>query len=281
MILRRMFDVAMKHDYRIRTNPFDGLKTLRQPKNIGRNELTVEQVNKLIECASKRGEHVKMLFLMGVYTGMRKSDICTLKWNSIDFKNNLIRILPMKTRKNGVHAVIPIHEKVKEILQSVEKGESEYVFPRLEDMYKKHTLTYQITKTFKEAGIQTIVKIGDGKERVVSGFHALRVFFASNCAREGMPIKQVMTMLGHTKVDMSLHYTSAQETDLRLPDFEDSERRVTLKKEVYELLMKYCGSADINDFITGLLKNGSVPTTATMMKLKEDEELDELIEEVM
>lgn len=50
------------------------------------------------------------------HTGMRLSDICQLKWRDVDFDRRVIAVLPIKTRKTGRRAIIPIHPELMEIL---------------------------------------------------------------------------------------------------------------------------------------------------------------------
>ena len=89
-----------------------------------------------------------------------------------------------------------------------------------------------------------------------------------------------MKMLAHTKAEMSLHYVLTQDSDLKLPDFDDSKAKVILKKETYELIEKARGIMDIDDFITCLIRQGNV-NIGSIQKMKESEELDRLIDEVM
>lgn len=280
VVLRKMFDVAMRHDYRIKHNPFEGFKKLKQPKDVGRRELTFEEVEKLIKCAEEVSEDAKSLFIVGAYTGMRKSDICNLKWESVDLKNSMIRYLPIKTKHNGRKAVVPIHPKVAEVLDNTPKSESGYVFDKLKSMYETGGIEYQINTTFAKAGIAKSSKDANGKVKISTGFHALRVFFATQCARSGTPVSQIMKMLAHSKVDMSMHYVLTQENDLSLPDFDDSHVKMVVKKETFEAIEKARGPNGIDEFLMALLEGGNADI-GSVQTWRDRKAIDKMIDEVL
>lgn len=57
------------------------------------NYLTIGELNIFLHTAKKYEDITSYTFLLVVvYTGMRKGEICSLQWQSIDFKNNIITI---------------------------------------------------------------------------------------------------------------------------------------------------------------------------------------------
>lgn len=279
--MRMLFNIAMKIDYRVRSNPFDGFKKLKDTKG-QRKELTFEEVSKLFESAARISVDYEELCKVAAYEGMRKSDACTFTWDEVDWKNNLIRYLPEKTKANGIYAVVPIHPEVLEILKRHKElnGEDKYVLPKMAKAYKTQHINYYLTRIFDDAGVERHHFDKDGKKKVDTAFHAFRVFFASCCARSGIPVNQIMKMLAHTKAEMSLHYVLTQDVDLKLPDFDDTKVKVILKKDTMELIEKSRGVMDIDEFITCLIRNGNA-NIASVQKMKESEELDKLVDEVM
>ena len=280
-VLKVLFATAVKVDYRVRSNPFAEFSKLKDVK-IQRKELTFEEVSRLFESAEKLGIDYVELCKVAAYTGMRKSDVCTFSWDEVDLKNNLIRYLPEKTKANGMWAVVPIHPEVLEILKrrKQENAHEKWVFPKLVKQFQTTSINYYLTRIFDEAKIERHHINKDGKRQIDTAFHSFRVFFASCCARSGIPVNQIMKMLAHTKAEMSLHYVLTQDSDLKLPDFDDSKAKVILKKETYELIEKARGIMDIDDFITCLIRQGNV-NIGSIQKMKESEELDRLIDEVM
>lgn len=66
-----------------------------------------------------------------VYTGgLRISDVCLLRWDSIDWQAGRIRLIEKKTRKERCLPLIPALRDVLERLRADSCGE-EYVFPRM------------------------------------------------------------------------------------------------------------------------------------------------------
>lgn len=280
-VLKVMFATAVKIDYRVRHNPFDGFNKLKDAK-IQRRELTFEEVDKLFRSAEKFGVDFVELCKVSAYVGMRKSDACTFSWDEVDWKNNLIRYLPEKTKSNGMWAVVPIHPEILEILKrrKEENAHEKWIFPKLIKLYQTQGINYYLTRIFDDAKIERHHTNKDGKRQIETAFHAFRVFFASCCARSGIPVNQIMKMLAHTKAEMSLHYVLTQDIDLKLPDFDDSKAKVILKKETFELIERARGIMDIDDFITCLIRKGNA-NIGSIQKMKEEDELDRLVDEVM
>lgn len=280
-VLKVLFATAEKVDYRVRHNPFAEFNKLKDAK-IQRKELTFDEVTKLFESAEKIGIDYVELCKVAAYVGMRKSDACTFSWDEVDWKNNLIRYLPEKTKANGMWAVVPIHPEVLEILKrrKQENAHEKWILPKLIKQFQTQGINYYLTRIFDEAKIERHHMNKDGKRQIDTAFHAFRVFFASCCARSGIPVNQIMKMLAHTKAEMSLHYVLTQDVDLKLPDFDDSKEKIVLKKETVEALNKARGILDLDDFIMTMLTKG-VADVGSVVKYREDKELEEMIDEVL
>jgi len=280
--MRMLFAVAMKHDCKIRSNPWSGFTKLKVDKSQGRRELTDDEVKRLCDEADKIKEHngeVGLLFAIGAYTGLRKSDCCLLKWSSVDMKRKVLSVLPIKTKRTGKTAVIPIHEKLFKRLEVLEHDESGYVLPNLAKRYKQGGAKREVIEVFKNAGITTYEIDENNRRHVTTGFHALRHFFISNCVRQGIPINVVQKMVAHSTASMSLEYTHVQEHDLQLPDYEGDTVKVVLKKTTLDAIDKARGVHNIDDFIMNLLMQK--PTTVLHTKTQQDIELDKFIDEIM
>ena len=280
--MRMLFNVAMKHDSKIRVNHWDKFNKLTIDKSQRRRELTDEEVKLLCEEADKikkyNGE-VGLLFIIGAYTGLRKSDCCLLKWSSVDFKRKVLNVLPIKTKRTGKNAIIPIHEKLLKRLEVLEHDESGYVLPNLAKLYKKNGAKHEIAEVFKNAGITTHDTDENNIRHITTGFHALRHYFVSNCVRQGIPINVVQKMVAHNTASMSLEYTHVQEHDLQLPDYDGDTVKITLKKTTLDAINKAKGIYDIDEFIMNLIMNK--PITASQIKTQQDIELEKFVDEIM
>ncbi len=64
------------------------LVSLPRIKRYEAQTLTVEQVKRLLEVA--RGSRIEVMLLVALNTGMRRGELCALRWGDIDFENGLI-----------------------------------------------------------------------------------------------------------------------------------------------------------------------------------------------
>jgi len=72
-------------------NPSQRIKLPAAQKFQGK-AYTAEQANELIEVAKKEGEPIQAAIILGINYGLRRSEICGLRWSDIDFENNTITI---------------------------------------------------------------------------------------------------------------------------------------------------------------------------------------------
>lgn len=53
-------------------------------------------------CGSVTGE-MRLLFAVGIYTGLRLGDCAMMEWGSIDLGRNRIMTIPRKTARHAAH----------------------------------------------------------------------------------------------------------------------------------------------------------------------------------
>lgn len=278
--MQMLFRVAMKHDYRIRVNVWDGLTKLSIDKSHGRRELTDEEVQMLCAEAYKSkkfGNELGLMFEIAAYTGLRKSDCKVMKWQDVDMEAKMFDILPIKTARNGKRAKLPIHPKLYDKLKELAHDESGYVMPKVASS-KGRTFDRAIDNVFKSCKIGTSEKDTNGKLHITTGFHAFRHYFISNCVKNRIPISIVQQMVAHSSASMSLKYTHTFDSDLRLPDYDGETETITLKKTTIEALNKAKGVYDLDDFIMSLLQGKS--SASLEVKTKSDIELEEALDEM-
>ena len=93
------------------------------------------------------------LIVTALSTGLRRGDVCTLKWSSVNLKD---RILTVRTSKTGAAVTLPIMDRLHCVLEGVlaERREAEvYVFPEAERMLRENPdgITYRVKKVFARA----------------------------------------------------------------------------------------------------------------------------------
>lgn len=216
---------VLSHDKRARIegNPWQGIKP-REKDTFTRRELTVEELASVI--ASVDGE-MRVLFAIGIYTGLRLGDAVSLNWGAVDLALGFIDATPHKTRKHGTRVRIPIAPGLRSVLEETPpKSRRGPVLPELLAEYARDDswLARRIGRVFRDCGIETQAEVaGTARKRVAVGFHSLRHTFVSLCANGGVPLAVVQSIVGHTNAAMTRHYFHVSDDALRgasaaLPD---------------------------------------------------------------
>lgn len=192
---------------RITVNPWDGIQK-KQEQHTRRRELTVEELARV--CGSLRGE-MRMLFIVGIYTGLRLGDCAMLEWGQVDLLRGIIRLIPRKTkRKCNREVVMPIRKTLlAALLEIPPEQRTGYVMPECAATYTRESsnLSAHIQSIFKNAGIVTATDgIDSGRKRALVSFHSLRHTFVSMAANAGVPLAVVQAIVGHATAEMTRHY---------------------------------------------------------------------------
>jgi len=170
-----------KHKLLSSDNPFATLDFIpTKDKQI--RYLSEEEFKRIWE-TEKIGEY-RFIYLCGLLTALRVSDLLALKFSQIDFHNWTIVIVQKKTQRR---ITIPIHPELREPLlhaQIAAKGR--------DSIWEKErtvgAVSHHFTKVAKRAKVKGI------------SFHGLRKTCASWLVQKGVPILNVSTLLGHSSV---------------------------------------------------------------------------------
>jgi len=142
------------------------------------------------------------IILFAAYTGMRQSELLKLKARDIDLGLNTIFVggRPDNTTKSGDWRSIPIHTHIANVVDRrlADKKDHHPVFAA--DWLDKD----QLLRTFKKVNRY----IGKSEDYV---FHTLRHSFGTWCAESGVPIRTIMDLMGHKRIETTLRY--AKTTD--------------------------------------------------------------------
>lgn len=212
-VLREVYRTIMARA-RAKSNPWDGFP-LRADDSHTRRELTVEELARLVDVASREGFEWRTLFGIAMYTGLRLSDCCLLTWSEVDIVRSIIQKVPIKTKKyrKGRPITVPIHKVLADLLmQTPVEKRTGYVLPQIgawaeagpNGMGKIHT---RLGRLFRNAGIVTSVEVKGRKWKAPeAGFHSLRHTFVSMSANAGVPLHIVQSIVGHESTAMTRHY---------------------------------------------------------------------------
>ena len=151
----------------------------------------------------------KIALLLCLYTGLRLGELCALKWADLDFKNMSITVngtvqriavqdhltktilLEAAPKSESSRRTIPLTAEISELLARLKK-DSPYVFGGIKPL-EPRTMQYRYKKLLRETGVD---------ER---NFHILRHTFATNCIENGMDVKTLSEILGHSDVKITLN----------------------------------------------------------------------------
>jgi len=186
-------------------HPFRGkLKSLKEdPKE--RRILTDEEIDRLLAIAGKsESPFIEPFIRIGLNTGMRPSEILTLRWRDIDFIHRSLRIEESKTdRGNRKGRKIPMNDEVAQAVQNIKRN-SEYIFFNKETRSHVKGIKTSFMKACKDAKIEGVTPYG------------LRHTVATKLVNElGVDIVTAGRILGHRKIEMTLRYCHPTEETLQ------------------------------------------------------------------
>ncbi|NCC51776.1 MAG: site-specific integrase [Spartobacteria bacterium] len=193
-------------------NPWSERHITRQGlkgKTHARKELTIHQLRTILEQAE--GDF-KLLLALGVFTGLRLADCCTLAWGEVDLDRGIIKRVPRKvaTRTDKkVKVGIPAYLSAL-LSQTPVAGRTGYVLPDMAEQYDRNNtvITNRVQKHFEQCGITThsTRKYNSGRTVVDAGFHSLRHSYISLHAEAGTPQAVLKDLAGHGNIAMTEHY---------------------------------------------------------------------------
>jgi len=143
--------------------------------------LTGDEVKKLLNIS--KNSKIYYFIAFAVYTGMRWGEIAQLKWEDIDFNENVIRV---KKSKSKNFRNIPLHPDLKKIIDPT-KGAGLAV--------SQDSFRWEFDKVVTQAGLPRF------------RFHDLRHTFASMLIRSGADILTVSKLLGHSTISTTQIYS--------------------------------------------------------------------------
>ena len=202
LVLFKRIWKSLHKDYMMCADAWENFKKKKVPKTTRRTVTNIE-IGKVLTKAETFD--MKLLLTLGIYTGLRISDCALLKWSDIDIEHNILKVIPIKTKKHMDAPIeIPIHPTLLKTLQEA-KHDSEFVSETNANAYKAGHLSGQVVALFKSCGITTSKKV-DGKVKLLCGFHSLRHTFVSMAINSGMSPLLVQKIVGHSAVSMTEHY---------------------------------------------------------------------------
>jgi len=140
------------------------------------------------------GESLRPVVLVALNTGMRKSEILSLRWRDVDFARRFIRV---ERSKNNRSRRVPMNSAVLDELKRLKaKAKSECVFTQLRSPEVG-------LRCIRSAFLRACRKAGISELR----FHDLRHTFATNLVMSGTDLVTLKEILGHSDISMTVRYS--------------------------------------------------------------------------
>lgn len=209
--LRSFFGYCLKQEYAA-DNPAAGLNAPNPPKPIPAY-LTPSELNRLFAVAERfkgRGAartHEAIVKTLA-WTGLRRAELCRLKWGDVDFGHKTITV---RDGKGGKDRVIPMHEQL-----------SEYLWTYLQGQVPLKAPTVFCTSTgapYDPPSIYQIVKkllTRAGITKAAMGPHVLRHTFATVLLQTGrVDLVTLQKLLGHGHLQTVLIYAHADDCSMK------------------------------------------------------------------
>jgi len=198
-VLRHLFNLADRWDRFFGKNPVSraGLLPMNNKKE---RILTIDEEKKLLAACDP---YLRNIIVAALYTGMRKGEIISLKWDNVDLESKLI-IIDQTNSKSKKTRRIPVNSIMKRLLLELKlkSADNDYVFQssKRTPYLRQDSLNRAFMLALKKANI-------DGLR-----FHDLRHTAATRMIELGASIVAVKEILGHSSLDMTMRYAHPNES---------------------------------------------------------------------
>jgi len=145
-----------------------------------------------------------------ISTGIRLSELCSLKWSDINFKDKSISVYSTKTRKNET---IPATDKLIKELASY-KVYCEQEFQKLNSHVYTNRLNQPLTTNAVQNVFKRLAKVMNFKDVRLTA-HTFRHSFCQRCIQSGMSTFAVQRLMRHSSIKMTEKYAAMWGNDLR------------------------------------------------------------------
>ena len=179
------------------------------------NDKELNELYKLDLIDNFKLDRVRDLFLIGCYTGLRFSDFSQIKPENIKGNN-----FEVKTQKTNETVLIPIHPRVKAIMEKYEGKYTNSLPPSISNQnmntnlkelcVKVESLRTKINQTSKKGNFTINETVS--KYKLVTT-HTARRSFATNLYLQGFPAINIMKLTGHRTEKSFLKYIKITPTD--------------------------------------------------------------------
>lgn len=180
-----------------------------KPEKKSIETLSLAEQEKLFRILFTKMDKYKAAVSLSLYLGLRLGELCALKWTDIDYENMTMTVnhtvqriavtsgtvktnlLETNPKSDCSKRIIPISYGILRLLERIQHNQS-YIFGGKKPL-EPRTMQYQFKRILKEAAVAD------------RNFHVLRHTFATNCIENGIDVKSLSEILGHSDVKITLN----------------------------------------------------------------------------
>jgi len=188
--LSTQFSFAIRHNL-IKDNPAKGCRKVEVNDAKKKDALSPEEYKRFMKTARAVCPHYYPIYYTFIHTGLRFTELIKLKWQDIDFDNQVLWIMKPKCKKKPDY--ISIHDGVIRVLKVVKrKSRGEYVFTDENGSpfgFRTRKIIRRLKAVLHKANINSI-----------STLHELRHTHCSYLFDAGLSTREVMEQMRHTEM---------------------------------------------------------------------------------
>lgn len=198
-VLRHLFNLADRWGRFFGKNPVSRAGLLPVNNQIERILSSEEEFRLLNSCDT----YLRNILVAALYTGMRKGEIISLKWENVDLDRNIITIHKTNSKSKKTKR-IPINSVIRKLLLELKlkSAGSTYVF-----------LSSKSTPYLRQDSLNRAYTLAKEKAQIQGlRFHDLRHTAATRMVELGVSIVVVNKILGHASIQMTMRYAHPNES---------------------------------------------------------------------
>ena len=186
--LSSLYSFAIEREWIRCENPFKGLKRIKEPESAPKF-ITEPELERLLAAAEAHSERMHFFCAICAFAGLRSKEAVNACWDWIDFNAGTLTVKAGNgfATKSGRERTIPIHPRLRSILEPNAEAEGYIVAPEIPT--GDWRLRYEPKKAFgavKEAACLPHLTP-----------HMLRHTFGSLLVQKGVSLYKVSQWLGH------------------------------------------------------------------------------------
>jgi len=190
-------------------------RDLNVPKRVDkeREYLTGPEIDRIIVYLDGRreryiGENIrdKLIFYLGINCGLRKSEIAKLNWENVDLAERKIKILDAK---GGKERIVYYSQELGKVIEDYRKSYGNSSGALVRGSFGKRITSCPMHRIIRRMYVES------GIYRGGLTIHSLRHTYAENLRKNGVDLKVIKTLLGHSSLATTDRYLHVSSEDLK------------------------------------------------------------------